>query len=364
MGFLSPSKSKKAGGTDSPSSSSSSPATTAPASPSVIAAEEEISITSPAETTLTTAISGEKEKMHVRFEEAPPTPTSVNALMDEEGKSPSGTGRKGRPSLKPQTSLGGRIMASLSRTISAMTPRNKDEDGWEDVDVPDRFLQAAGGKKKKAVAAHRVMLRWRKENGIDMMLERPYPNWDAIKKNYPHAMHCRGRQEEFVSIEMPGKMDLPALKKAGLTPTLMGLHLAFAFEYAFTKLDTREEIQSITIMDCTGLTLGAAASVDNLGLIKAVCEVNALYYPGRAHKILAVNPPRFFGPVFNLIKNVLPNGLRHVVECVSLPELHKYVDPANLPPQLGGTCPTPVGESESEKTFAAFVAGLNAQTTA
>ena len=38
--------------------------------------------------------------------------------------------------------------------------------GWEDVDVPDRFMKACGGKKKKAVAMHRIMLRWRKENGV------------------------------------------------------------------------------------------------------------------------------------------------------------------------------------------------------
>jgi len=34
------------------------------------------------------------------------------------------------------------------------------------VDVPERFLQACGGKKKKAVGMYRAMLRWRKENGI------------------------------------------------------------------------------------------------------------------------------------------------------------------------------------------------------
>lgn len=354
MGFLSSPKSKKAT-IDSPTSKA------APASPTVIAAEEDtlVSPASPINAVATTPVSGGKERTHVRFEE-PATPSSANALMDA-AASPS---KKGRPSLRSQTSLGGRIMASLSRTLSAMTPRSKDEAGWRDVDVPERFLQACGGKKKKAVGMYRAMLRWRKENGIDTMLERPYPYWDAIKKNYPHAMHCRGRQDEFVSIEMPGKMNLPALKKAGLTPALMGLHLAFAYEYAFTKIDTREEVQSITVMDCTGLTLGAAASVDNISMIKAVCEVTALYYPGRAHKILAVNPPRFFGPAFNLIKNVLPNGLSHVVECVSLTELHKFVDPARLPPQLGGTCPIPVGESESEKTFKAFVAGLNAQPAA
>ena len=36
------------------------------------------------------------------------------------------------------------------------------------------------------------------------MLSRPYPHWDDIKRTYPHAMHHRGRKDEFVSIEMPG----------------------------------------------------------------------------------------------------------------------------------------------------------------
>ncbi|TFJ81125.1 hypothetical protein NSK_007540 [Nannochloropsis salina CCMP1776] len=57
-------------------------------------------------------------------------------------------------------------------------------------------------------------------------------------------------------------------------------------------------------------------------------------------------------------------ALNHVVECVSHKELHKYVDPSLLPPQLGGTSTVPVGESESEKTFREFVAKLNARSTA
>ena len=36
-----------------------------------------------------------------------------------------------------------------------------------------------------------------------------------------------------------GKMDIPAMKKAGLTPQMMGLHLAFVFEYAFNKVQKR-----------------------------------------------------------------------------------------------------------------------------
>ncbi|GAB5037781.1 Hypothetical protein NocV09_10600110 [Nannochloropsis oceanica] len=156
MGFLSSPKSKKAT-IDSPTSKA------APASPTVIAAEEDtlVSPASPINAVATTPVSGGKERTHVRFEE-PATPSSANALMDA-AASPS---KKGRPSLRSQTSLGGRIMASLSRTLSAMTPRSKDEAGWRDVDVPERFLLACGGKKKKAVGMYRAMLRWRKENGI------------------------------------------------------------------------------------------------------------------------------------------------------------------------------------------------------
>jgi hypothetical protein len=37
--------------------------------------------------------------------------------------------------------------------------------------------------------------------------------------------------------------------------------------------------------------------------------------------------------------------MSQVVECVSLTELHRYVDPDVLPPQLGGTSPVVVGEA-------------------
>lgn len=40
----------------------------------------------------------------------------------------------------------------------------------------------------------------------------------------------------FLSLTLslpPGKMDMPAMKRAGITPTVMGLHRAFFYEYAF-----------------------------------------------------------------------------------------------------------------------------------
>ena len=39
------------------------------------------------------------------------------------------------------------------------------------------------------------------------------------------------------------------------------------------QVDPRDGIRTITVMDCSGLSLMQASSVDNLSLIKAVCEV-------------------------------------------------------------------------------------------
>ena len=36
-------------------------------------------------------------------------------------------------------------------------------------------------------------------------------------------------------------MDVPGMKRAGITPHTMGLHLAFVLEYAFTKARPMED---------------------------------------------------------------------------------------------------------------------------
>ena len=56
----------------------------------------------------------------------------------------------------------------VSHCTSALRPRQVPQKSlqshWEE--VPQPFLAVSGGKKKKAVAMYRNMLRWRKENEI------------------------------------------------------------------------------------------------------------------------------------------------------------------------------------------------------
>jgi hypothetical protein len=224
----------------------------------------------------------------------------------------------------PSESLMSRLSRTLSSTIAALTPRsNPPATPAELADIPERFVAACNGNRNKAKAKWEACKRWREENHIDTMLERPYPKFLAIKKCYSQQLHGRGLHGEFISYEVPALLDTDGLRAAGVTPEEMGIHLAFIFEYACTKVDPSETACSITIMDCKNLSLTKAVSRDNLALVRSTTEVIEKYYPGRCKKIIAINTPRFFGPVFNVIKGVLPGNMGSVIEIARQEDLTK-----------------------------------------
>lgn len=104
------------------------------------------------------------------------------------------------------------------------------------------------------------------------MLREPQPYFDIIKRHYPHFIHRRARNGCPVWIELPGRIDLPAIRAAGVSPEALQRHYVFVTEYMWGVLEPDfENGQAVTVLDVQGLGMRDLAG-EALGFVKvSVC---------------------------------------------------------------------------------------------
>ena len=121
----------------------------------------------------------------------------------------------------------------ISRMIKKKTPgpgtslQSGENDSWDDSlqqevedyrgPVPSNFLSTCGGKIDKARAMYGKMLQWRKEEGVDEIFDTPQDHFQAILKNYPHAIHGYSKDGCAVVYELLGRGSMAGIKAAGVT---------------------------------------------------------------------------------------------------------------------------------------------------
>ncbi|GAB5033513.1 sec14 cytosolic [Nannochloropsis oceanica] len=231
---------------------------------------------------------------------------------------------------------------------------------------PPTFLQAAGGDYAKAHAHYHAHLRWRAEERVKDILNRPHPNFDAIKQYYPHFVHGRGKQGEIVVYEFPGKMDLRELKKQGVGAEEIGMHYVYFNEFLSRMLSGKgsceelegrknggggeDEVRVMTVLDIGGLGLGSL-SKDVLEVIGTTSRLLNQHYPSRVVRIVVVNVPFFVGGAWKVLSSVLPQQVQDKIELSSNPEMDllKYIDRQYIPKEYGGVSREGLGESEEEE---------------
>jgi hypothetical protein len=64
--------------------------------------------------------------------------------------------------------------------------------------LPLRFLKAGKDDLIEGQRRYEATLKWRKKEGMDKILAEPHPNFDIIKKSYPHYWH--GVRAFFLSL--------------------------------------------------------------------------------------------------------------------------------------------------------------------
>uniref|UniRef100_A0A7S1ZBV7 CRAL-TRIO domain-containing protein n=1 Tax=Trieres chinensis TaxID=1514140 RepID=A0A7S1ZBV7_TRICV len=222
----------------------------------------------------------------------------------------------------------------------------------ENVDVPTRFLLAAKGDPIAGNVRYQETLAWRNCHGIDNILFEPNHHFDVIKRNWPHFFHLRGYMNEPVYYELPPKMNLPAMRAAGVTLDILLRHYAMVTEFMWQYVERSESGKSIYIIDLEGMRLFDFAG-EVIDFVKKASSFTSQHYPERAGTVFVINVPSFFHLIWKVIKPMLDPVTRQKIFILRGKEeihnaLKSKIPIENIPPEYGGRS-MPLGQSPEER---------------
>ncbi|OWZ14787.1 SEC14 cytosolic factor [Phytophthora megakarya] len=220
-----------------------------------------------------------------------------------------------------------------------------------------RFIAGEKGDAEKGHARFLATLEWRKENDIDNILVTPHPNFETIKQYYPQYFHGRTREGQPVYYERPGKIQLPALKREGLSIDDLLRHYMYITEYLWRVVEPNDSGRSITVLDVTGIGMYDLGG-EVLDFIKRASAFTGAHYPERSAHIFIINIPGWFNMIWRMVKPLIDPVTREKVHMLKgsaiLKELETLIDPENIPSDFGGEG-VALGDSEEEHALAAHV---------
>ncbi|CAI5718258.1 unnamed protein product [Peronospora effusa] len=220
-----------------------------------------------------------------------------------------------------------------------------------------RFIAGEKGDVEKGRARYVATLEWRKENGIDDILVTPHRTFEIFKRYYPQFFHGRTRDDLPVYYERPGKIDLAALKREGLSIDDLLRHYMYITEYLWRVLEPNDEARSMTVLDVAGIGMYDLGG-EVLDFIKRASAFTGAHYPERSARIFIINTPGWFNMVWRMVKPLIDPVTREKVHMLKgsgiLVELEKLIDRENIPSDFGGDG-TALGDSDEEHALAAHV---------
>ncbi|CAI5732944.1 unnamed protein product [Hyaloperonospora brassicae] len=217
--------------------------------------------------------------------------------------------------------------------------------------VPTAFLVAENGDTAKATKRYENTLAWRKEVMADSILTMPQTYYDAIKANYTQFLHKHDKLGHPLYFEKIGSINMPQLKKAGVTSDALFKHYLFAMEFML-KYAAHEicpcdacapsETQKMCIvLDARGIGMRDMGG-EAFEFIRRCTGAMQCHYPQRSFKIFIVNVPSWFGMAWKGVKPLLNEATRAktniVTESETAAALLEFIDAENLPVEYGGTC--------------------------
>ncbi|CAI5735752.1 unnamed protein product [Hyaloperonospora brassicae] len=207
--------------------------------------------------------------------------------------------------------------------------------------IPKRFILAEKGDQVKALERYNETTKWRREQGIDSILEEPNPYFRIIKDNYPHYYHKRGKNGEPVYYEKPGKINLKALKNAGLTLDDLMHNLLMITEFLWQVIEQDDNGKGISVLDVDGIGISDFAG-EAVEYVRKAASLSGKHYPERCAYIYVINVPSWFSMIWNSVKGMVDDVTREKVIIVRgkkniFEALSERIPVHNIPVEYGGT---------------------------
>ncbi|KAI9979491.1 hypothetical protein PInf_029368 [Phytophthora infestans] len=207
--------------------------------------------------------------------------------------------------------------------------------------VPKRFILAEKGDEVKALERYNETTEWRREEGVDRLLEEPSPHFKIIKENYPHYYHKRGKNGEPVYYEKPGKINLKALKSAGLTLDDLMHNYLMITEFLWQVIEQDDNRKGISVLDVNGIGISDFAG-EAVEYVRKAASVSGKHYPERCAYIFVINVPSWFSMIWNTVKGMVDDVTREKVIIVRgkkkiFEALSERIPVENIPVEYGGT---------------------------
>lgn len=217
--------------------------------------------------------------------------------------------------------------------------------------LPAYMEKASNGNKRQALKRWVDTLKWRCDINDEERLRRPHPNLQRILPYYPHFLHLPDREGRLTYWERIGHIDQSGLIKEGLTRQDIVEHYVWSTLFTW-DVAARDDKHEVTIVvDMAGFSLSILTPTV-LSIFSQVARVLRRHFPSREHAIFFINAPSWVSKAFRIAGPLVSQAQRNKVRFVHGEErsrrlLERLIDPANLPPEYGGTG-LPLGEAPLE----------------
>ncbi|CAK4081370.1 unnamed protein product [Aphanomyces euteiches] len=197
------------------------------------------------------------------------------------------------------------------------------------------------------------------------VLDKKLQHFRLIKTLYPHFYHKRGRENEPVYYEKPGRMQLSELRARGVDLDDLVESYAFMTEFLWQVVEKSDaKCRSISVIDVDGLGLFSfnaeameylrqvstysSTSIDAVVVILICVLLVETHHPNRCGHIFIVNVPSWFDAVWQMIQTLVDPGVRKKITIVKaddvLEALSTRIPVENIPVEYGGKSEGPSDE--------------------
>ncbi|XP_054784265.1 phosphatidylinositol/phosphatidylcholine transfer protein SFH9 isoform X2 [Prosopis cineraria] len=213
-----------------------------------------------------------------------------------------------------------------------------------------RFLKARKFDIDKTVHMWGDMLNWRKEYGVDSILQDfTYDEYEEVQHYYPHGYHGVDKGGRPVYIERLGKVEPSKLMNVTTVDRFLKYHVQ-GFERMFEEkflacsiAAKKHIVTTTTILDVHGVNWVTFSKVAH-DLVMRMQKIDGDNYPETLHQMYIVNAGSGFKLLWNTAKSFLDprtTAKIHVLGTKFQSKLLEVIDSSQLPEFLGGSCSCP-----------------------